>query len=343
MRKILCLLLLSATTAFAAPNVANTVQKGTILMFPYVSDTTVLSISNDGTSKVRIRCEGVASTGATKVTSFDLLANRPALVSDVLPASTTTGYAFCFPVDAGETTQLRFNQLIGSATLYDTVSGETLEYNAWHFAARTSTEKNPIGTPGTLLLSGSEFDFCPATLAGHYQKGGVEFVGGATFNFGPPRLVILTCNLNTQPAAPAAPTRIVFDIWDELGVKTMTASVCVNRWGIIDLTSEFDFGGPPIVPFRYRARSVSTGGTCSGVTPTVQGMIGLQTNERLDVQDVSRTTVRATHMFGTKAGSILWPAAVVPESGLPAGSPGVGPVRRSGTGPTPIVEQAPPS
>jgi len=71
--------------------------------------------------------------------------------------------------DGNATAQISFNHLSGDATLLRTVGGTGVgaaTYPAWRFAANGVPLGQEVGTPGTMLLTGTtgNYDACPATL-----------------------------------------------------------------------------------------------------------------------------------------------------------------------------------
>jgi hypothetical protein len=179
--------------ALAAQNVANTSQKGSLLIFPLISvdpensTDTFIEISNDNISPVHLECSYVNEAKGRVGFDFTLTAKATAsweaLRGDgmgVAPFPTNVswtgspGYAppnpyrgelICFAVDAGLQYQIAFNHLTGTATVAATADPEALQskqgfrYNSWNFAARSASglaADNAIqGPPGRLWLEGN--------------------------------------------------------------------------------------------------------------------------------------------------------------------------------------------
>src|SRR5215469_402714 len=124
---------LCAQPALAAQNVANTSQKGSLLIFPIVSidpgDTTdtFIEVSNDETGTVHIECSYVNEAKGRIDFDFTLTAKATAswdaFFGDGIgappfptngtftPSNPFRGELICFAVDAGATNQIAFNHL----------------------------------------------------------------------------------------------------------------------------------------------------------------------------------------------------------------------------------------
>jgi hypothetical protein len=185
---------LLASTAFAAQNVANTSQKGSLLIFPLIDQrpgvTTTIRIANDANVQVDVKCyyinqtkfrrdflfkltkkQAVAFDARTGFT--DVHGNLPPFPTDIgnFPQITTTparnanpflGELICFAVNASGSTQISHNHLSGTATVGTDplvccggVLQAAYEYNSWNFTARAIGQGNPVGAPGRLDLTGA--------------------------------------------------------------------------------------------------------------------------------------------------------------------------------------------
>ncbi|MBV9290532.1 MAG: hypothetical protein JO288_22395 [Hyphomicrobiales bacterium] len=166
--------LLTASSAFAAQNVANTSQKGSLLIFPLINVVhsgtgataeawdTIVEISNDQNSSIHVECEYVNEEKGRVNFDFELTAKQTVswdvwtLAGDhVNPPPFPTGPGnpsfngnpqrgelVCFATDDGRQFQVAFNELIGSATVLNYNDADAIQhkqafkYNAWAFAAR---------------------------------------------------------------------------------------------------------------------------------------------------------------------------------------------------------------
>jgi hypothetical protein len=184
---------LLASSAFAAQNVANTSQKGSLLIFPYIDvrggNTTIIRLANDANVQVDVKCYYVNQTKFRRdflfkltkkqaitfdaVTgSADVIGNLPPFPTDtgdfpnittvpVRPANRFLGELICFAVNPPGSTQVSHNHLSGTATVgthglsVDRVLQASFEYTAWAFTARNVPLGAQVGaTPGRLDLLG---------------------------------------------------------------------------------------------------------------------------------------------------------------------------------------------
>jgi len=161
-----------AGSAFAAQNVANTSQKGSLLVWPLVTvnpggdngpQDTLIEISNDGIAAVHVECEYVNERKGRVNFDFDLTAKETAswdvrtLSGDQVhappfptnrgnpaysPGSVYRGELICFATDAGRQFQVAWNELTGTATVVNLNDAgasqprQAFKYNAWAFSAR---------------------------------------------------------------------------------------------------------------------------------------------------------------------------------------------------------------
>jgi len=189
---------LAANSAFAAQNVANTSQKGSLLVWPMITvdpgkkaqqDTSV-EISNDANASVHVECEYVNERKGRVNFDFEL-SGKQTVSWDVLtgsgdqlhpppfptnagnpdfPGNPYRGELICFTTDDGRQFQVAWNELTGTGTvmvLGDKKASQPkqdFKYNAWAFAARNTgglaPDNNTVahGTPGELDLTGQNVD-----------------------------------------------------------------------------------------------------------------------------------------------------------------------------------------
>lgn len=178
---ILSSLLVTAGTALGAQNVANTSQKGSLLIWPLINidpadgADTFIEISNDANKKVHVECYYVNERKGRVDFDFDLSGKQTASWAvksqhgdQVQPPVFPSGGSFvgggaypptnanrgelaCFATNADVNAQIAFNHLSGTATvvnLYDATDDQTRQafrYNAWSFVAR-----NAAGLPADI-------------------------------------------------------------------------------------------------------------------------------------------------------------------------------------------------
>lgn len=194
--------------AYAAQNVANTSQKGSLLVFPLInvdhttaSYDTMIEVSNDATSRVHIECEYINEQKGRVNFDFDLTgkataswdvytlmgdhANPPPFPSNAgNPAwagNPHRGELICFATDPGRQFQIPWNELTGTAVVqrFETSSGsraqpsvsqprQAFKYNAWAFAARCAMNTTTCLT-GVATDNNTVSQGTPGTL---YLSGG---------------------------------------------------------------------------------------------------------------------------------------------------------------------------
>ena len=161
--------LFAASSAYAAQNVANTSQKGSLLVWPLINVDqtapngydTMVELSNDANATVHVECEYVNEEKGRVNFDFDLTAKATAswdvftLAGDHVnpppfpanagnppfPGNAHRGELICFATDPGRQFQIAWNELIGTATVIRQDPGDSqprqgFKYNAWSFAAR---------------------------------------------------------------------------------------------------------------------------------------------------------------------------------------------------------------
>ena len=171
--KMLCgisMAVLFTGSAFAAQNVANTSQKGSLLIWPLITvdkgETTLIEISNDANRTVHVECEYVNEQkgrvnfdfdlSAKQTGSWDVYSTKGDQVSPAkfptnpglpfFPGNAYKGELICFAVNEGREFRIAFNHLTGTATVVKVGTPPTAEsvevpkhafkYNAWAFTAR---------------------------------------------------------------------------------------------------------------------------------------------------------------------------------------------------------------
>jgi hypothetical protein len=164
-------------TALAAQNVANTSQKGSLLIFPLISvydgEDTLIEISNDHFRSVKVECYYVNERKGRVDFDFRLTGKQTVSWSvgtregdqvdvprfpthgnfsggDPYPETNSyRGALICFATNDAVTAQIAFNHLTGTATVVrnniataETVvpenSSQAFRYNAWSFVARNA-------------------------------------------------------------------------------------------------------------------------------------------------------------------------------------------------------------
>ncbi|MHC5001824.1 MAG: hypothetical protein ACYTJ0_01755 [Planctomycetota bacterium] len=145
------------------------------------------------------------------------------------------GYILAWAVNAaGE--EIKWNHLAGTATLVNYRDSYAWEYNACAFAAADQALPNgaELGTPGVLMLDGTEFASVPdLLLMDFYAAGSTPFAAG-----GAPADIVAQTDLTLHPAdadlrqeteGPVT-TKASFSIWNENEVKFSGTDRCITCW-----------------------------------------------------------------------------------------------------------------
>lgn len=343
---VLALLFAMSAAAMASPNVANTSQKGSLLIFPKIEvedeEDTIVSISNDYFLPVNLKCYWVDEDQYWQDFMFELTANQPIAFSakyglslddpkpvTVPPFQGDSGELVCFATDEGQTKELSWNHLMGSAKVIDFENETAFEYNAWSFQAKKAL-KSEMGTPGTLKLTGTEYDACPQ----YYNANFISSMSDYAF-YHDTELTVVPCKQDLRQDREATVTKVLFEIWNENETKYTGTTQCVKCWfeGLLsEISGQFTAKVLHTFAGRFRASGVASpvckpladaAGTRVQATP----LIGLAV-EQLDFgygnKDYGHrrgfTVTTATEGFGAgldATGFIKYDTGpiVVPESG----------------------------
>jgi hypothetical protein len=253
---------LGSGPAWALQNVANTSQKGSLLIFPDInvdtedSSNTLIEISNDQTTKVHLECTYVNErkdrvdfdfilTGKATV-SWEVLTGSGDIAAPLFPSGGTfpgnpaRGELICFAVDGAVANQIAFNHLTGTATvvaLADTDATQphqAFRYNPWSFIARDATgapaADNTIqGTPGDLQLTGANdglsYDGCPSYNIVNFMPNGATLDGVRTLDND---LVGVSCNQDLRQDFLLHTTKLKFTIWNVNENSFTGTYICVD-------------------------------------------------------------------------------------------------------------------
>jgi len=257
-----------AGMALAAQDVANTSQKGSIIVWPKVvversdpkdpfskvNTDTVITLANDWTSLVDVKCYWMDEYQGIQDFMFRLTKNqvvwfrasdgsgmegREAVV--VTPFEGVYGELKCWAVDVAGDTQISHNHMFGTATTYDYLAGTAWEYSAWGFAARVGADGKPlrgkpIGDPGQLRLTGENdgksYDACPQYLLGIFMANGSDWVDDYqnVVDLSTTDLTLVPCRQDLRQDRTPTITKAQFDIWNEDEVKSTGAYLCFKCW-----------------------------------------------------------------------------------------------------------------
>jgi hypothetical protein len=336
--------------AHAAPNITNTTQKGSLLVFPDIDTRdgrgTIVRLANDGSIAIDVKCtwldgnkhrtdfvvtltknqtiwfEAGTGEGTIRVNRFPYVAangfDNPFLPGGLTPYG--AGMLVCFAVDAGTTTQVKWNHLTGSATVFDPVTGSAYEYRAYAFFAPMGADFSPLGTPGLINLNGTEYDSCPLYQVASFAPAGVRL---GELQVLANRLTVTSCSLDLRQDWYPALTKLQFDVWNSDETKFSGAFECADGWhetNLVDIDASpqnFALETLHTDAARYRVQAVK-----SQQCPESQaaGLIGIHSTllafglDQVTGLDAVGTNLTAA---GKLAGKVLWdPDAPVPEGGI---------------------------
>jgi hypothetical protein len=242
--------------ASAAQNVANTTQKGSLLIWPKImvepdaAVDTIIYLGNDYYQDVWVKCYWVDQFQNIQDFQFRLTPNQPVMFSafygddfgtlggsvTVPPFGDELGELKCWAVNAAGDSQIAFNHLYGNALIKvndPTTAGGTVVYNAWSFTARGVALGDSVGTAGNLQLTGltNGYDACPQSIIANFSPFGTSVTDG-TF----PDLTLVPCKQDLRQDRTPTCTKAKFDIWNANETKFTGAYQCTKCWfeGILE-------------------------------------------------------------------------------------------------------------
>jgi hypothetical protein len=255
-------LLISTGTALAAQNVANTSQKGSLLIWPLINihptnaTDTFIEISNDADMGVHVECYYVNGKKGRVDFDFDLSRKQTASwavktlngdqvhppvfpVSGTYPGSPYLGELICFATDRGAQHQIAFNHLTGTATVanLDDHTGrqhkQAFRYNAWSFVARNDQglperENVQQGRPGVLWLSGGRagtYDACPEYNIANFMPNGAKLGNLTTVDND---LSVVSCYQDLRQDFKLNLTKLRFTVWNSVENSFTGAYICAD-------------------------------------------------------------------------------------------------------------------
>jgi len=244
--------------ASAAQNVANTTQKGSLLIWPKImvegidvpTVDTIIYLGNDYYQDVWVKCYWVDQFQNIEDFQFRLTPNQPVMFSafygddfgtfggsvTVPPFGNELGELKCWAVNAAGDSQIAFNHLYGNALIKvndPTLAGGTVVYNAWSFTAQGVHQGDPVGTAGNLQLTGLDggYDACPQYVVANFSPFGTDITDGTY-----PDLTLVPCKQDLRQDRTPTCTKAKFDIWNANETKFTGAYQCTKCWfeGILE-------------------------------------------------------------------------------------------------------------
>jgi len=240
------------SVASAAQNVANTSQKGSLLIWPGVTTQpgfdTIIMLANDNNLGTTIKCYWMNAWQEVWDFEFPITANQPvwfsAKTGEGGPTSNSingfgdnqTGELKCFAIalpasEGGVEGQVSWNHLYGSAIVFSADTGMAFEYPAWAFTARNVPTGSAVGDPGTMLLTGvnGAYDACPAYLIYNFFAEGGD--GTYPSYYADDSYIALSpCYQDLRQDRLPTCTKAKFDIWNENERKLTGTYHCVKCW-----------------------------------------------------------------------------------------------------------------
>jgi len=249
------------------PNVTNTSNKGSLLIFPLInidpaySADTRIQISNDEITPVIVECEYVNQQKARVDFIFSLSGKATASwavgaqIGDTFTPPTFpgtgpypafgnsfSGELVCFAVNnLNKSNAIVFNHLHGTATV--NAVGSAIKYSPWTFrgydaSGNPTNEGAPIINSygaGALLLEGglgSDYDACPLYETTSFVPNGAA-LGNVTTSQN--YLAVSTCNQDLRLNFNLHTTNLVFSAFNANEVGYSDANICVDSTVLIPL------------------------------------------------------------------------------------------------------------
>jgi len=234
------LVLALATMATAAPNVASTSNKGSLLVFPLVMATddveTYFFIANDQVEPIMVKCYWMDDNQDIEDFHFELTANQPRVFSTTdgigspfaRDGAEALGSLVCWAQDIYDVKPVKHNHLYGTAMLSS--ADFDVMYNASAFRAGPGTL-----TAGLLQLNGGnpavattwEYDSCPNYLVANFVPRKGEFgYNGSKASY--PAMALWPCNQDLKQDRVGTVAKAKIDIWNEYEVKFTGAYQCLK-------------------------------------------------------------------------------------------------------------------
>jgi hypothetical protein len=337
---------LCGSSAFAAQNVGNTSQKGSLLIFPNIDVSpgwdTIVRISNDANSNVDVTCYYINERKGRRDFHFKLTRKQPIWFSvgrhsgtyavaqfptdGPFPGIASKGALLCWATDVALANQISHNHLSGNATviLAEGTDGTAFQvaytYNSWNFTARNVAAGAPVGTPGRLDLTGVDgaYDACPNYLIGHFSPAGATVENNADTQFvGDSYLSVLSCNQDLRQDYTPHYTKLQYQVWNEQEVKFTGAYECSDGYKWTTLAGGTDVGAENFTydVVQSTAAQVKVKGVASTQcnTPTIKteasGLVGVLATVQVGSSTEDLAIVGTTlNGAGEQAGYVLWDA-----------------------------------
>lgn len=247
---------------------ASTSQKGSLLIFPKVEAhrtkaskaitlDTFIQISNDFNQDVHVLTFFVSEDCERLYTDIDLTKNQPrywsaatgkgaggvGVVSPLFSVpggpkiqgtdEVVRGYLVVFAADPNNA-QIRWNHLTGLATIVDYANGTAWEYSPYAFAVVDDSNAPPnggnIGTPGTILMNGQDYQASfNHLLLEFFTCGSMAFSGGGVTVDHDTQVTLMINDIDVRQDHCVPRTKASYEIWNE-DEASFVADYCVTCW-----------------------------------------------------------------------------------------------------------------
>ncbi|ADJ29211.1 hypothetical protein [Nitrosococcus watsonii] len=163
----------------------------------------------------------------------------------------------CWAVDSSGASEIRWNHLVGTATVVDASKGTAYEYSAWGYRCLVGNNGDSCVTAeaGKLNLDGAEYEACPKKLIGHFSPAGTS-VGNLHVRQN--ELTIASCNQDLSQDQQFHFTKLKFNVWNEQEVKLTGAYQCIDSWhqlllsGVQNNGRNFSASGTNVARFKVK-------------------------------------------------------------------------------------------
>lgn len=221
-------------------SVANVSQKGSLLIFPKVTNVggytaptvyTNIYIGNDFRDGTYVKCYWMDHNQYIEDFHFRITANQPIVFSTYENnygppfAEDDNGSLFCWAQDSADQFPVVWNYLYGTAMIVNTVQKANIFYNATAFYLRSVP-----ATAGRLPLDGNTFyDRCAAYLTTDFIPDNATMPTPQGILTKPhPELTVIPCYQDLRQDRTPSYIKLSFDIWNWDEVKFTGSYQCVK-------------------------------------------------------------------------------------------------------------------
>jgi len=145
---------------------------------------------------------------------------------------TLRGVIFAWAVNADDQ-QIRWNHLTGKAVIINYAEGSACEYEPFAFqVVRDLQTGEPVGTPGTLNLNGTDYDYGFDRLNFDFYAAGATAFNQNGYTVGVDTdltLFPISTDLRQDNNGPVK-TKAKFDVWNENEVRFSGLERCITCW-----------------------------------------------------------------------------------------------------------------